>query len=66
MNKCSPYEFVDILLTEIVKVVEKCEIFQDKGFQRSLGTGHSTKKFAEVARICQILKIFPELPEGGC
>ena len=27
----SPYEFVDILMTEILKVEEKCKIYQNKG-----------------------------------
>ena len=31
INICSPYKFVDILMTEILKVVEKWKIYQNKG-----------------------------------
>ena len=64
INICYPYEFVDILIIEILKVVEKCKIYQNKGSQESLEAGHLTKKFAQVARICQILKIYPRVARG--
>ena len=44
-------------MIEILKVVEKCKIYQNLGSQGSLGAGHLTRKFAKMARICQILKI---------
>ena len=68
INICYPYEFVDtcILMIEILKVVEKCKIYYDKGSQRSLGAGHLTKKVAQVDSICQILKIYARVArEGG-
>ena len=51
-------------MIDILKVMEKCEIYQNKGSQGSLGAGYLTKKFAQVAGICQILKIYPGLVRG--
>ena len=51
INICSPYRFVDILMTEILKVVEKVKFITIKGPKRSLEARHVTKKFAWVARI---------------
>ena len=39
-------------MIEIVKVVEKFKIYQNKGSQGSLRAGHLTKTFARVAGIC--------------
>ena len=65
INICSQYEFVDILMIEILKVVEKCKIYKNKGSQVNLGAGHSTKKIARVARIAKFLRFTPGLPGGG-
>ena len=46
-------------MIEILKVVEKCKMYKNKGSQGSLEAGHLTKKFARMAGICQILKIYP-------
>ena len=52
-------------MTDILKLVEKCKIYKDKGSQGSLSAGHLTKKFAWVAGICQILKIYPLVTTGN-
>ena len=51
-------------MIEILKVVEKCKIYQTYGSQGSLGAGHLTRKFAQMARICQILKIYARVARG--
>ena len=56
-----PYKFVDILIIEILKVVEKCKIYQNKGFQESLGAGHLIKKICTGG---QDLPNFEDLPQG--
>ena len=43
INVCSPYKFVDILMIEIMKLVEKVKFITIKGFKGSLGARHSTK-----------------------
>ena len=43
INVCSPYKFVDILMIEIMKLVEKVKFVTIKGFKGSLGARHSTK-----------------------
>ena len=43
INVCSPYKFVDILMTEIMKLVEKVKFITIKGFKGSLVAEHSTK-----------------------
>ena len=35
IDVCFPSEFVDILMIEILKVMEKCKIYQNKGSQGS-------------------------------
>ena len=52
-------------MIEILKVVEKCKIYQNQGSQGSLGAGHLTRKFAQMARICQILKIYARVARDG-
>ena len=39
----SPYKFVDILMIEIMKLMEKVKFITIKGFKGSLGARHSTK-----------------------
>ena len=53
MNICSPYIFVDIQMIEILKVAEKCKIYEIKGPRKARETFDRT--FARVAWICQIL-----------
>ena len=65
IHLCSPYKFADILIIVILKVVEKCKIYQNKECQKSPGVGNWTKKFTRVAIICQILKICPRVNLGG-
>ena len=43
INVCSPYNFVDILMIEIITLVEKVKFITIKGFKGSLGAIHSTK-----------------------
>ena len=38
-------------MIEILKVVEKCKIYQNRGYQGSRGAGNLTKKFAQVVGI---------------
>ena len=45
-------------------MVERCKIYQNKGSQGSLEAGHLTKTFAQVAGVCQILKIYPRVAGG--
>ena len=45
INICSPYKFVDILMTEILKMVKKCKIFLNWESQESLGAEHLIKNF---------------------
>ena len=57
---CYPYHFVDILIIEILKVVEKCKIYQNKASQESLGWAFDKK-------ICtggQDLPNFENIPQG--
>ena len=56
---------LDNLKIEILKVVGKRKIYQDKGSQGSPKDGHLAKKFAHVAEIWQILKICPQVLSGG-
>ena len=51
-------------MTEILKLVGKFKIYKNKGSQGSLRAGRLTKKFAWVAGICQILKIYPGVTTG--
>ena len=46
INVCSPYKFVDILMIEIMKLVEKEKIYYNKGFQRKPGAKAFDKKCA--------------------
>ena len=49
-----------ILIIEILKVVEKCKIYQlEKGPREAWGWASDQKKFARLAGIYQILKICP-------
>ena len=52
-------------MIEILKVVEKCKIYQNEGSQGSLGAGHLTRKFAQMARIRQNLKIYARVARDG-
>ena len=45
-------------------MVEKCTKYQNKGSQGSLRARHLTKKFAWLAEICQILKVYPGVSTG--
>ena len=40
ISVCSPYKFVDILMIEIMKLVEKVKFITIKGFKGSLGARH--------------------------
>ena len=42
---CSPYKFVDILMVEILKVVEKCKIYQIKVPKKSGSCAFDKKIF---------------------
>ena len=66
INMCSPYEFVDILMIEILKLVEKCKIYQNKGSQGSLRAGHLTKKIClgDWDLPCKFWRFTPGLPGG--
>ena len=52
-------------MIEILKMVEKCKNFsKNKGSKGSPGTGLLMKKFAQGAKIWQILKICPKVDRG--
>ena len=53
---CPQYELVNILMIEILKVVEKCKIYQNKRSREACGWPFD-KKIAQVAGICQTLEI---------
>ena len=51
-------------MIEILKLVDKCKIYQNEGSEGSLRAEHLTKKLAWVDGICQILKIYCGVARG--
>ena len=52
-------------MIEILKVVEKCNIYQNKGSQGSPGGGIWQRNFPERQEFAKIWKVAPGLPGRG-